>query len=329
MGTPFLIYHRIIRDHEELREVSAEEAPYCITMESFEGQLEYLATKGIKTISIGEFIQKRQGSAESLKNTVVLTFDDGHQSDFAIVYPLLRRYNLKATFFITVGQVGQPGRLDWEEIGELARAGMEIGSHTMSHPYLPLLGREDIRQEFGLSKDILSEKLGREIELLALPYGFENREILSIASACDYLAVCTSKMGINDASTDIMSLRRIGIKSGWQLKEFEAIFRQDRAFMYKRLLIQGLKSMLIAGIGLERWWRLRRGFLNYKYNFYLNGMPLGTEQEYSKIRVEKEVDEETMEEMVWVRYCIRCGSILKKKHPWETIVCKCGWEWVG
>jgi alpha-L-rhamnosidase len=68
---------------------------------------------------------------------VVLTFDDGNQSDITYVAPALKRLGFGATFFVTEGLgFGEPGRLSWSDVRELDRLGFEVGNHTRSHPNL-------------------------------------------------------------------------------------------------------------------------------------------------------------------------------------------------
>ena len=81
---------------------------------------------------------------------VVLTFDDGNQSDITYVAPLLKRYGFSATFFITEGlgfNVDSERRLAWEAVAELDAGGFEIGNHTASHPNLVSLSKGRILSE--------------------------------------------------------------------------------------------------------------------------------------------------------------------------------------
>lgn len=78
---------------------------------------------------------------------VVLTFDDGNLSDLTTVAPILKGHGFGATFFITSGWLGGEKRLTWAGVLKLQEAGFEIGNHTVTHPNLLRLTKEEIRRQ--------------------------------------------------------------------------------------------------------------------------------------------------------------------------------------
>jgi peptidoglycan/xylan/chitin deacetylase (PgdA/CDA1 family) len=131
------------------------------------------------------------------KPFVALTFDDGHDSDALVALPILQEFAIPATFFITVGFVGQPGYMRWEQVRTLADAGMAIGSHTLTHPCLPMLSPPELRKELVISRQALEDSIGAPVKLLSVPAGFYNRRVIEAAGAAGYTAVCTSDYGID------------------------------------------------------------------------------------------------------------------------------------
>ncbi|NIO19354.1 MAG: polysaccharide deacetylase family protein, partial [Candidatus Aenigmarchaeota archaeon] len=101
---------------------------YTVSAKRFEEVIDGIPPKVCCTIS--EFLRKTEGQ------WLIFTFDDGFISDFEISFPLLRERGLTATFFITVGNVGYPGYATVGQLKEMAEAGMEIGSHGLTHRYL-------------------------------------------------------------------------------------------------------------------------------------------------------------------------------------------------
>jgi peptidoglycan/xylan/chitin deacetylase (PgdA/CDA1 family) len=85
-----------------------------------------------KIVSIDSWTENNSGE-------LALSFDDGHGSDFDIVLPLLQEYDIQGTFFVTPNYVGKKGYMSWGQIKTLSEAGMEIGSHSMNHPYMTTL----------------------------------------------------------------------------------------------------------------------------------------------------------------------------------------------
>jgi peptidoglycan/xylan/chitin deacetylase (PgdA/CDA1 family) len=118
-----------------------------------------------------------------------ITFDDGYEDNHTYALPILIKFGAPATFFITAGLVERDPAvvrrfqqllgctaddvvpLDWTQVRELRASGMDIGSHTYSHPNLAHLSRSEVEEELRRSKDVLSNRLGYAIDLFAYPFG--------------------------------------------------------------------------------------------------------------------------------------------------------------
>lgn len=131
------------------------------------------------------------------EDAICLTFDDGWESDATIALPALAQVNFRGTFFITTGHVGTPSFLTWAQVRDLADAGMEVGSHTCSHPDLTRLAPGDLRRELRESRADLEERLGRPVDTLSIPHGIYNRRVLVEATDAGYARVCVSRPGQN------------------------------------------------------------------------------------------------------------------------------------
>lgn len=118
---------------------------------------------------------------------VALVFDDGFLDNLQYAVPLLKKYGLKATFFISTGflrrdpvildifartfQTTAEDFMDTESLLELFAAGMPVGAHTHTHRNLRSLPPPEQEEELRLSKEILEETLGVPINTMAYPYG--------------------------------------------------------------------------------------------------------------------------------------------------------------
>lgn len=120
---------------------------------------------------------------------LAITIDDGIDDSYEYAFPLLEKYAIPATFFITVGLLEKEARtlrrfrklyrapdedirpLRWSQVCELQRAGMEIGSHTFSHPNLARLDQRSVEVELKRSKEVIEQRVGEQITSLAYPFG--------------------------------------------------------------------------------------------------------------------------------------------------------------
>jgi peptidoglycan/xylan/chitin deacetylase (PgdA/CDA1 family) len=196
---PILNYHSV-----------GEDVSTCvISLAAFEQQLDWLASQGFHTISLHQLAESRAGRAVLPKRAVILTFDDGKSDGFEVVLPSLRKRGMRATFFIITGRVGESGFLTWEGVRALAAAGMEIGSHTRTHPRLPDLTDAAVEEELRSSKSTLQAELGQTVEVFAYPYNSVRSHTAALAAAAGYrIAVAGPAHG----SSDVLRLRRFPVQ---------------------------------------------------------------------------------------------------------------------
>jgi len=268
-GIPFLIYHQVVDENFDLTSVPVGERPYYLKKISFIQQMEYLFQKGFKTLTLGEFVEFVKNDRRLPTNSIVLTFDDGHISNYTCVYPILREFNFKATFFVIVEKVGKFESLNWTQVVEMTNNGMEIGSHTMTHPFLSDLKEEEVLWELKRSKEILETHLKKEIDFLSIPREHPRSPWLRIARDYGYKAVCTSYVGLNGLKTNLFALKRIGIKDGLSLMTFSRIVNRDRKIFFKLKASDFLKQMLKTSLGIKKWLNLRERLLKTKYYSFI------------------------------------------------------------
>lgn len=257
---PVLAYHRLT---PRLASPSVESRdPYLLAESSFREQIQYLHTKGYHSLSLTDFVAHVTGQAVLPRKPVIITFDDGYESEYSLAYPILRNYGFTATFFVVVGWIGRLGMLSWDQIEEMSRNGMAIDSHTLSHPYLTELSREQIKVELSESKAILEGKMGKPVAFLGIPGGMYNNLVKEVAQETGYMAVVTSSLGTNNCRSDLYSLNRIAIKSGTTLSQFARYLEGQGMFWAKSM--QFLTNILKAILGIENYGSIRRKLLRLK-----------------------------------------------------------------
>lgn len=127
-------------------------------------------------IDVGQFQQVLDAIVQ--RPDVRITFDDGYSSDVEIALPLLLERGLTAQFFVLAGRLGSPGHLGEDDIDQLRRSGMSIGSHGWSHRNWRGLNNQDAAQEIIEAKRVLTEIVGDEVTSVAIPFGAYDRVVL-------------------------------------------------------------------------------------------------------------------------------------------------------
>ncbi len=152
--------------------------------------------------------------------------------------------------------------MDWEQIKELRRNGMEIGSHSMTHPCLLNLDRNILFQELTQSKLVLEEHLGEPIESFSVPYGFVDKKVVETIVEAGYKTVCTSNTELADTSTATKIYGRYGIRRGDSMKTFKGIVEKQAYALLKVYLKEEGKNCLKRFIGRQMWLAFREKCLS-------------------------------------------------------------------
>lgn len=196
-----LMYHSIL------------ETPYSsleglfVRPSEFEDQLVTLESLGYTYVFADEF---------ELSDTpsVMLTFDDGYEDNYTEMFPILKKYNAKATIFMITSAIDSEGYLSRDQIKEMAASGLvRFASHTDSHRNLASLSEESIRNEFETSKQILAELTGHETNAICYPTGSVNEDIAEIAAEYFYFGYTT----VNSSHTyrcDPLQIPRVRVSRG-------------------------------------------------------------------------------------------------------------------
>jgi peptidoglycan/xylan/chitin deacetylase (PgdA/CDA1 family) len=170
---------------------TADPARLLVDPELLESHVRFLQRRGYRFVTAEELLDEGPPGPR----TAVLTFDDGFRNWLTAAVPLLRRLGVRATFYVCPGLFGgrhwhlegEEGRLlDESGAQELLEAGMELGSHTMSHPDLRLLDGGELSRELEESKSALERLTGRPCRTLAYPYGLYDERVVSAARAAGY-----------------------------------------------------------------------------------------------------------------------------------------------
>lgn len=213
-GSDVLVYmYHSVREEP----VNPDDADLSVRPKDFEKQLAFFAESGRETVFASELAGLPSGG-----KYLVLTLDDGYEDNYTEVFPLLKKYNCKATVFMITRLIGKEGYLSAAQIKEMTESGLvSVQSHTVSHEPLALGDKEyeDVDFEMRASRAAIERISGREVTAVALPNGSYDSVVLDIAAK--YYDVIFSGTSLKPYNGDLLDLNRTGIyrhHSPWDVK---------------------------------------------------------------------------------------------------------------
>jgi len=216
-GKPFLdaIYVPVIVMYHPVGEKSGIPNGYGaklnVTPAAFEKQMRFLHERNYNVIPLVEFIEKIKKHEDIPAGTLAITFDDGLKNNFLHAYPVLKKYNFPATIFVALDFVGRENFLTRSDIRTMRKDNISIGSHTVSHRWLPSLDEKGIERELYDSKKILEGLSGGIVQTLSYPLGGYDKRVKKIAKEAGYIGAVATNPGPTKPKDDIFALKRIRI----------------------------------------------------------------------------------------------------------------------
>ncbi|MBI4241866.1 MAG: polysaccharide deacetylase family protein [Candidatus Rokubacteria bacterium] len=262
---PILLYHRLIsRKEVEAGRIPDREPIYVSYDDSFDAQMRDLRDHGFTTLSLDDFLAIRRGESVRPAKPVVVTFDDGYESNHALAWPVLHRYGMKATIFVAPQPddytrnlvAGIDGFLSADQMRDMDRGGVAIESHTLTHCVLTDLDDAAARHELVESKRRLSEILGRPVRHLAVPRSGHSHRIRRLARQAGYLTVCANGKGSSNGWSSLYALPRIVVERDTTPEDLDRALRPAGAVILR--LVGNLKRIPTLLFGSVRTQKMRR-----------------------------------------------------------------------
>ncbi len=247
-----LMYHDVVDSADS---VPASHRPYVVTADIFRDQLRLMHDAGYPGVSLAAHLAP---DAAPQPPTCVITFDDGHESNLTHALPQLLAQRFTATFFITVGWLGKRPYLSWSQLRELVDAGMEVGSHSMTHRPPAGLTVDQLRSEMRDSKRLLEDRLGIEILTASSPTGFYNPAIIDAAREAGYRGLCFGRVALWDGPAAPFPIPRLAVKRDSGLELVRRMICRDRRMIAALRRRQSMRDGLKRWLGVDRYLRFRR-----------------------------------------------------------------------
>ncbi len=220
---PILVYHSIRperpTDTDFIKSFNTEP-------QSFEKQMQYLKDNGYSVVSLNDLYDALTAGKKLPEKSVILNFDDGWQDQYDNAFPILKKFNYTATFFIFSSAPEHKYFMTWDEIKELDAAGMTIGSHTLNHPYLEKITDEkELEKQIFYGKKSLEKHIGKTADLFAYPFGEYNDQIISVVKSAGFKMARSIHNGRYHSLEDLYTIKAIITNSDYNrfVRELEKV----------------------------------------------------------------------------------------------------------
>lgn len=199
---PILMYHSISN--------SDPKNGLLVPVNQFEEQMKWLSENGYTTMLMDVVLDAYETGLVPEK-PIAVTFDDGYSDNYYEAYPILKKYNQNATFFVITKGIDNGYYMDLDMLKEMQGNGMSIQNHTYDHREMNKISKEEQLFSIGKGKEDLTEKLGLESKFFCYPVGRYNNETLEVLKELNIKAAVTTNGGISDINDGILTLDRVRI----------------------------------------------------------------------------------------------------------------------
>ncbi len=229
---PVLMYHHINPHKGDI---------VTVMPEVFEAQMKHLIDEGYRTLKLDELVSFVRGELTPDNRSVAVTFDDGWLDNYIYAYPVLKKYKINAAVFLITDRVekasekeqniindipshdeskelmanGEAGKvvMGWKLITDMLSSGLvEFFPHSKSHIRCAELSESELADEMKGSKDILENKLSKELTSFCWPYGSYSDASINTAKDAGFEALFTTDHGFVEDGSDPFRIKRIDVR---------------------------------------------------------------------------------------------------------------------
>jgi peptidoglycan/xylan/chitin deacetylase (PgdA/CDA1 family) len=204
---PVLLYHAVPSREDP-------DDPLSVSVRRFSEHLDAIVESGRTVVTIGDLAAILRGEITCSGRLMAITFDDAY-ADTPEAIGAIRAEGLAATVYVTTGQIGTGTMLTSDGLDTLAswRLDVELGAHTVTHPFLDELDQTQIRREVRGSKEQLEELIGRSVDTFAYPYGAYEAKARDAVIEAGFSSAAAVKNALSHRADDPWAIARWTINS--------------------------------------------------------------------------------------------------------------------
>jgi peptidoglycan/xylan/chitin deacetylase (PgdA/CDA1 family) len=203
---PVLVYHHLRPTAGYAKETWSYKM--SVSPDVFARQMQWLADEGFTTVSLDEAVAVLAG-ASSIEKPVVITFDDNQRSALDVALPIFAKHEQTATFYLITNRLENASMIGSADIPTLLEAGMDVQSHTVSHPALTTLSASALATELRASREALEALTGKPVRHVAYPLTAHNQTVREATQAAGYVTGSIMDPRVAQPGVDLFKLPRI------------------------------------------------------------------------------------------------------------------------
>lgn len=242
-SNPRILMYHMVSEHKD----NANFNSLRVKPAEFEKQIKYLAENNWNFFTMSELIEKKD---QLPSKSIAITFDDGYEDNYVNAYPILKKYDVKATIYLVVdrhhrewsskrknknsdGELKFEPKLKNEQIKEMLKSRLiEIGSHTITHDNLIKLDLGEKIDEISNSKILIENEFNIKCNSFCYPFGLYDKNDIKIVKDSGYTNATTTIKGIDNLkNSNNFELKRITVSG------------KDNLLAFKIKIKRGLKGV--------------------------------------------------------------------------------------
>jgi peptidoglycan/xylan/chitin deacetylase (PgdA/CDA1 family) len=240
LAIPILLYHSIPREPDARDRFSVAREPFAT-------HLDAIVESGRIPLTIGEIARGLRGEQPLPDRAMAITFDDCYENTPEAI-ELLGERDLRATVYVTTGQIGTRAMIGHDQLRLLADRSdaVELGAHSVTHPRLDELSPSKIESEVNDSKRHLEQLLGRPVETFAYPYGAYDRRVREAVVDAGFQSAVAVKNALSHDEDDPWAIARWTVRRTTDAQRIAQLLDGQgapRAWRHERLGTRGYRMV--------------------------------------------------------------------------------------
>ncbi len=199
-----------------------------VTPARFEEQLQYLQAQGYQSVLLADIYTTLTTGRPLPARPIVLTFDDGYRDAYTDALPLLLKYGFVGEFFVlaTPAHYEAPQYLTWNNIREMAEAGMAMEAHGRDHYDLTGRSYEFLVYQILGAREAVEAHTERPVRFFCYPSGRYDAATVAVVESAGYWGAVTTAWGTELRLDNRYTWPRIRVKGNWTLGNFAHVLQQ-------------------------------------------------------------------------------------------------------